>query len=225
MPNITDHSVVLNTGYPGHGKDSLGEYLCKKYGYVRVSIAEILKEDCAELFNISMNFFTDNDEKDNVCFYGDFVRECVKNWKEVIECIDSSAWSRGKLVYDAVAVHNEKSLLTPRDLLIMMATFYRSTDDLYFVKQAMKKIRFHLDSGRRVVITDVRYECEPEMIRAEFKDVIHLWIHRTDYTDTSSSDNQSLKPVDCDGCVYNSGSVFDGDRVIKSFIPTKNKDV
>lgn len=55
--------IIGITGYKRSGKDTLADYLTN-LGFIKISFADKLREICSDLFNVSMDYFIDDDKKD-----------------------------------------------------------------------------------------------------------------------------------------------------------------
>ena len=56
--------IILLVGKPSSGKDTFAQYLVDKYGFIRLSFADKLKEEVSTNLNIPLNYFYDRDLKD-----------------------------------------------------------------------------------------------------------------------------------------------------------------
>ena len=57
--------VILLTGEPNSGKDTVASMLCDEFGFVRVAMGDILKEDVSKKTGIPLHYFHDRSIKDN----------------------------------------------------------------------------------------------------------------------------------------------------------------
>jgi hypothetical protein len=57
--------VILLTGIPNSGKDTVASILCDEFGFVRVAMGDILKEDVSKKTGIPLQYFHDRDIKDS----------------------------------------------------------------------------------------------------------------------------------------------------------------
>jgi deoxyadenosine/deoxycytidine kinase len=202
---LQDYDVILLSGYPGSGKDTVGEALSQKYGYKRIAFADALKRICAEKFNVDLTLFHDVNMKDHVifnpCRVASALGEELDAYRVVLKTMHST-WNRSRSLRASLQCMTKKApkraSVTPRDLCIMVASYYRHVDDLYFVKQVQQTI----DEAPRVVITDCRYKCEPKALKKQYASCVHVWINRASLV-YDKRDHIGVAPETCDFIVEN----------------------
>lgn len=64
--NIT---LIGITGFKGSGKDTVGDYLCEKYGFTKLSFASALKLACKEIFSFTDDQLYGEEDKEKIDEY------------------------------------------------------------------------------------------------------------------------------------------------------------
>lgn len=191
--------IIGLSGYAGSGKDTVGQILCTRYGFTRVSFADKLKEKTAQAFNIPVAYFHDRSLKDAALL--DF--PIVSN-DSIIQAV-------------LEGLEKDHSVFTPRLLAIFYANCMRAIDKDYWVKQAVAD----LDMSKNIVITDVRYENE-----AIFLKKLHGTLVKIDRFDTPQLHHISetqLQNFKFDYTINNRGSHRDLVEEVEKFYTERVK--
>lgn len=71
--------VIGITGFKRSGKDTVGEYLCNKHGYIRLGFADSLKQACKCIFSLTDDQLYGDTEKEKVDeYWGHSARELLQ---------------------------------------------------------------------------------------------------------------------------------------------------
>lgn len=177
--SFRDVNIIGVTGRKYSGKDTVGKYFIKNYGFERLSLADPLKEACRHIFGFT------NDQ-----LHGDK--------KEIVDTF----WQ-----------------VTPRKIFQYVGTdllrnkfsedFPSIGTDLW-IKSLERKITNSLDNGTKVVVTDLRFQNEIDMIKKLGGIVIRTnrnGLNRSnDFSNTHESEiNIDKFAVDFD--IYNDGTI------------------
>jgi len=132
--------VIGVSGFPGAGKDTIGNFLVREYGFVRLSFACIVKELVASLFCWDLKMLQ-----------GDTPES--REWREQVD----HKWSE--------ILERE---ITPRKALELMGT--ESCREVFGENIFSGRVKILIDEyikeGKSVVITDCRFINECNMIKS-----------------------------------------------------------
>lgn len=151
--------IISISGLAGSGKDTIGNVLIKRHKFTRIAMADILKELCSKITNLTLNYFHDVDLKDSVL-----------DPKLVFDSAMAAnlAFELNQLGYD-ITPSKFNSLLgeqleTPRKILIFIGTDIcrNMVESSIWLDLTMKKIK-NLEGN--VVITDARFQNERDAIK------------------------------------------------------------
>jgi dephospho-CoA kinase len=104
--NHNENNLLLIgvSGRKGSGKDTIGDYLVKNYGFVRVAFADALKKACKHIFGLTNKQLYDDKSKEIVDeYWGHSPREILQkvgtelfrvHLPELCEFIDEGIWIR-----------------------------------------------------------------------------------------------------------------------------------
>lgn len=165
--------IISLSGKAKSGKDTVGEYLVKKHGFIQMSWAENLKAMCRKVFSLSQEQTDTQKGKETPLEY-----EVTLNYK-AIEVI--SGWMMATSSYDPFRNpdHARKYLKflkdvnlwtakTPREILQKVGTeVCRSLHESYHVDVLASRIN---GSNKNIVITDTRFPDELIAARSLSKD-------------------------------------------------------
>jgi hypothetical protein len=136
----SDNILVIGlTGFKRSGKDTVGDYLCEKYGFTKLSYASALKKACQSIFS-----FTDEQ------LYGDEEKEKIDEyWKhsprDILQKVGTELF-REKLSEVCEHIGND--------------IWIRSVDRQIKALNNSDPSRYN-----KFVVTDIRFENEAEFIR------------------------------------------------------------
>lgn len=127
--------IVGVTGKKNVGKDTVGAYLVKEYGFRRLAAADALKKLAAQIFGIEIKYI-----------------EELKNKEEVVIKLDS-------LTHEF-----SPKIIGFRRFLQQLGTESRKVlgEDIW-INQILPLDGFYL--GKNIVVTDIRFENEAQRIR------------------------------------------------------------
>lgn len=177
-------NLIGLVGRAGAGKDTVADRLVKEHGYVRVAFADKLKIVVAEAFDVPLNFFNDRDKKNephpNICKehllekFGGSSELC--NWfRDIAEDVapgSGSDGSEGMLIFLSDLIPDSSvHALSPRQAAQVIGTegFRQCFNERVWVDCAMRQAERHLNEGRSVVVTDVRFPDEVQTIKFGLK--------------------------------------------------------
>jgi hypothetical protein len=157
-------SIIALGGKAHAGKDTFADVLVKNHKFVRIALADPLRELCSKVFRMDYNLFLDQDKKDSSIPGGrvtldfhhiDKIRDYVVN-----------EWGYD-ITHDArenMEEYHGDEFDTPRDILRCVGTrlLRNNVSDSIWLELAINKIR---ETGGRVVITDCRFENERDLFR------------------------------------------------------------
>jgi hypothetical protein len=134
--DLNDLTIIGITGRKRSGKDTVGEYLVKNHGFIRVAFADALKEACKIIFGLS-------DEQ----VYGDQLKEVIDEYwqhspREILQKVGSELF-RDELPFVCQHIDND----------IWIRSVERQIENL-------QKL-----GHRRFVVTDVRFDNELDFIK------------------------------------------------------------
>jgi len=159
--------IIVTCGFAGSGKDTIGNFLVKEYGYIKLSFAFVLKEVVALLFNWDLKMLQ-----------GDTVES--REWREQID----TEWS------DILNME-----ITPRKALQLFGT--ESCRNVFgeniFSGYIKIIIQRYINQGyTNLVITDCRFKNEYEMLKSYDAKIIHVfnkeldhWFYKYKYGDNA----------------------------------------
>lgn len=170
--------VIAISGKAGAGKDTLGKVLTEKYGCVRFAMADSMKEEVANCFNLPELCFHDRGRKDAP----------LPRYPKLISDLDSAIFQQivqSELVND---------YWTPRALCILYGTMARAVNPNHWVSRVFYQID-SLPGLLPAVITDVRYLSEVKYLEKRFKGaIVFAHINRKD----NRRERPSLSVSECE---------------------------
>jgi len=133
LKSIQNHGMVIGlTGKKGCGKDTVGDYLVRKYGFERMAFADALKQVCQTVFDLTMEQMTDTIKKEQMDERWDTTP------RQLMQIVGTQLF---------------------RDKLTECFPHLKGSIWVGIVKQKI------LRSSKNIVLTDVRFENEAEMVR------------------------------------------------------------
>lgn len=150
-------TIIALAGKAGAGKDTFADVLVKNHGFIRVALADPLRELCSKVFRLDYNLFLDYDKKDKEIHkvildyhHIDKIREYIQEeWNYEIN------YQTRELLEEWYA----EEFHTPRDILRCVGTklIRNCIDSDIWIDLAFEKIK---KAGGNVVITDCRFQNE-----------------------------------------------------------------
>lgn len=182
-------NLVGISGHKFNGKDTIGDFLHSKYGYTKVSFAEPLKKICKELFNLN-----------NEQLYGDLKEVSDPNWfnlqpRQLLQFIGTELF---------------------RDNMSKLHSEFKKDFWIICLENKIKKLR-EINPQIKIVITDVRFENEVELVKKLGGMVIKVKRKLENITDIHASEIH-IDNLYCDFNVENNGTKEElYDKVTKLF--------
>jgi hypothetical protein len=143
----------------GIGKDTMGDYLVQKYGYIKKSFADNLKQCCHSLFRIDIESMYDQEKKAAQfrvpIIYGIYAHQAVLEW--MIENL-SGFTPKSSCIPDAAV---NKHLWSVREVLQFVGSdIMRSHVPDYHIRTCIDS----MDRNRKYVICDARFPNEGDAV-------------------------------------------------------------
>lgn len=211
--------VLALSGFKGSGKDTVAEYLVKKYGFERISFADPLKNMVAENFHIARESLDNPDTKESpILAYpvpaADKFTEMVSTFM-VREFRTASGFPP-----DVKYIKIEKGILqtftdkwenlyhTPRSLAILMGSSMRSGSSSFWVQKAIDAIKYDSAPGEyKAAISDLRYKSEVNQLRNAFgENLVTVRINRFDTSPSTDPSELDLVDAKFDIVLVNKGT-------------------
>lgn len=156
--------IIGLSGIASSGKDSTANIIIKKYpNWVKVSFAKAMKDAASAMFG--------------------FPRELLEG-----DTLESREWREQKSEYWSEKLGQE---VTPRNILQILGTglVRKHLHENFWVDRLELEIKQLTESGKNVIITDVRFPNEAEMIRSLGGKIWHVFCGETpkwfvDYRDS-----------------------------------------
>lgn len=159
---MTMPKLIGCAGYAGAGKDTLGDELVRRHGYIKFSFSDALYRQVAEAFSISIEYLQHRPNKERAT-------ELLALWN----CRDADFVNRCASMKVQPGTPN-----SPRDILQWWGTEYRREQDPdYWVKRARDFYREKLAAGAPGLVNcSVRFLNEAQWIHSEGGAVVR--VHR-----------------------------------------------
>lgn len=150
-------------GFASAGKDTAGDVLVQRCGFVKFSFSDALYVEVAAAFDIAIEFLKDRAHKERQT-------ELMALWR----CRDEGFVDR---MIDAG--QGQHQVHSPRDILQWWGTEYRREQDQdYWVKRARDFYRQQIAAGAPGLVNcSVRFRNEAEWIRSESGAVVRIQRH------------------------------------------------
>lgn len=178
------------TGLKFNGKDTIAGHLCAKYGYTRIGLADPLKEICSTLFGFSQDQL-----------YGDLKETPDPQWFNITP--------RKILQYIGTELFRER-----------MGQLDNNFKDEFWLLCAKKKINdlLNKDPNARVVISDVRFENECEMIKKLGGLTLRVTRPGINTTADLHSSEKCIPTLEVSHEFFNLGTIEDLNYMVDDFI-------
>ena len=158
--------IIGLCGLAGVGKDTVAELLATHCGAARIAFADALRAEICTAYSLDPVYLTRRETKEHPitalalsrCLDGRFVQRMRSHF--------ASGLHPGGMVGDEIDLDAPRS---PRQIMQWWGTEYRrALEPGYWVRKAAQRIRYmHQTLGARlIVITDVRFEDEAQLVRA-----------------------------------------------------------
>ena len=188
-------------GTKGSGKDTAASFLLDK-GWAQVSFAGPLKDLCAATFDIKPAKFHNPRFKDLV--WDEPIMLTKDHADNFIANLSKPLYGQlqANLIYDAF---DNKELYSARQLLQFIGTevVRDLVSQTYWLDLAEEKIKDWIGRGVNVVITDIRFKNERDLIKDYNGSVVRI------LRETGSVDNHASEVIDfeVDNVVENNGTI------------------
>lgn len=192
--------IIGLTGNIGSGKDTVADELVRQFGFIKMAFADSVRSDLCEMFRTPESYFSDRSLKEQ-----QIGRLSLSNCTDK-EFVDFALAKLGGSTY--AQLDQPRS---PRWLMRTYGTDYRRAQNPnYWVNRLNEKLQ-SLPPGPSVVVSDVRFNNEAEMIRQAGFTQRELWqIIRPNNPHFSKSLHPSdagLSHIEFSRTIINSGTV------------------
>ena len=203
--------IIALSGYKGSGKDKVADYLIDVYGFKRYAFADTIKEMVSEQYNIPLNYFHDQQQKERALPQypvdpQDAFSEMVTDFMD--KELHPVPW--------------DVRYWTPRALCILEGSVKRSVNSNYWVDIVIDQINSDKIKSEftNVVITDLRYTSETNRLLKAFPDIEIVRIDRFDSVDCTDPSERDLDNYDFPTTLDNRGSLQDLYDNVDNFMET-----
>lgn len=178
------------SGYIGSGKDTVGEYLVNRHGFVRCAFADILKDEVAKMYNIDRNLMDSQSGKETTV-------QIVGDDNKVVET------SVRRILIDRGNFRRNQDINYWVDMIVA------------HIRSEIKK-----DNSKNFVVTDWRYPNEYERIVELVTDtsVVTWRINRRQSSRLNDVSETSLMDFHFDEQIDNYDTVQSLERCVKTKI-------
>jgi len=162
--------LIALHGDPGSGKDSIGDYLVREHGFVRLAFADRLKQMCEALDPV----VTYEVDRQTIAEFADYTDLNFEEMKlsvptlrpvRLLEAVGRYGWDEAKRKYPEVR-RTQQRLATEvvRDMI----------DPMYWVDYIEKQF----ETSASIVITDLRFPNEARLVTSWIGEI--WWVTRKD---------------------------------------------
>jgi len=207
--------VIAFTGKKGVGKDTAAEFFLEK-GYAHVKFARPLKEIVARSFGIPMRFLEQAEFKDKP-----FPEPFKPNGATLSRLIDNLGKYKynlhKKVKREAIKEVLFREYKTPREILQVVGTDIARNivSNTYWTDKTDIIIQGWLVRDIPVVITDVRFPNEVDIVKKYEGEVIEITRETEKSEDNHISEN---KVLDISGKVCNNGSIEELNKELEGLL-------
>lgn len=157
-------SIICLAGDAGAGKDTMADILVKNHGYLRIALADPLRELCSKVFRMDYKMFSDHDKKDEEISSGKVMLD-YHHIDKIRDYVETQwGYEVGHAAREGMEDYYGTEFETPRDILRCVGTrlLRNHVNSDLWIELALAKIR---QAGGKVVITDARFENERDTFR------------------------------------------------------------
>ena len=201
-------SIIGLVGRAGAGKDTVASILAESQGHIRIAFADALRQEIAHSFKIDMRVMDDRYEKERISPY---IR--------IARCDDQKFIERMQELG-----HDIYKFRSPREILRWWGTEYRRQicAESYWLDRMEDTIDSLMRTGtRKIVITDVRFINEAELVKAHYG---QIWRIRRSSADLINPDHISESEqdlIEAHQTISNNGSLG---RLVNSVVNTYEQE-
>lgn len=216
--------IVGISGRAGAGKDTLAAALAEHHQLVPVAFAATLKEICAHLFDVPLQYFNDRELKNvphkNLSLTG-FLRAkpllpaLAADCQQILMRLDVPAnevHHHASTLINQLCCHLGDSQLTPRQTLQLVSDILkRIAGEDCLLKECLNTIQRINQAGRSVIVTDVRYKAEYHALHV--RGGLLLGVTRDACEQHNLASEQEV-----DTCVKQCAVTFENNQTIDDFL-------
>lgn len=193
--------IIAIGGGRGAGKDSAAEALIKRKGFLRIALADKLKDLCSEVTDISRTDMDDPDKKD-APFKEPFII-LSSHLQYLIDLIEYDGFKVSETAYKAIFKEfNNKPILSIRDLLQTVGTDILRThvSDTIWLEYFNRIV---CDKKCNIVVTDARFANERAYLKSLGAVLVLVKRKGLVSTDSHVSENQLGSDEEYDTIFHN----------------------
>lgn len=199
------NKLICVSGWRRNGKDTIADYLVKNHGYIKLSLAEALKNDVCHVFNIAP-----------ICVFNDDLKDLPLTHLPVEEKTDAVS----RAILETVAGEFKGGHLTPRTLCILLGSLGRAVQNDFWVNKLLAK----LDPNVNYVVSDVRFESEiGSLAKCASHKPIFTRVERFDTIDSTNASERDLDDHTFDHVFSNRAGILDLHLAVEQFLETTKK--
>jgi hypothetical protein len=194
--------VIALSGYKGSGKDTIA-LLLSKYGYIRTSFADPIKDLVSQKYRIPRSFCDDPERKELHLL--EYKVDPQDNFSRMIT----------QFMLGELPLFDGSRYWSPRALCILEGSIARSVSSEYWVKRAMEQIDFHPFS----VISDLRYKSEVKQLRDKYgSSLLVVRINRFEKSESVDPSERDLDDFQFDIVIENKGTLEELEEKVKVLV-------
>lgn len=152
--------LIAVSGWAGSGKDTTSDYLVRKYGYIKLSFARVLKDLVADIYGVPREFLDSPTMKEKPL--------------ENLPAIPSDPFTQA--LHNLLSVELSSGYWTPRALCILEGSVKRSVNANFWTRRIIDEVKGHPNNC--YIISDLRYKSEADTLRLLLPEVLLFRIDR-----------------------------------------------
>lgn len=201
--------IILLSGYKMSGKDTVGKYLVEQHGFVRLAMADALKDYVAEKYGIIRKDLDDPGKKEQPL--SPYPVHTTDTFTGAIHRLLAAEFHTAHLGQGV-----GQAYWTPRALCILEGSIGRAVDPQFWTAEVAKEIGFL--SGANFVVTDVRYHSEVEFLKGRFPESRIVRVSRGGPPDTLDPSERDLDNYIPDHVLENTGTIEELHEQVKALL-------
>jgi len=200
--------IICLCGHSGSGKTSLADYIAKKYGYISLNIGDTIKSVLLKCFSLFYNIDVPKKYLYNRCKeYTGFnissqglSRKIGFIYKNPVQLITINPTTNKEITNKEITYRNYMRIFG-NDIMKKIIG-----EDLWIrtLSKKIKSIAMNANEDIRIIIADVRYECELTYLKKKFKKITSIKLERQ--TNDVGNHSSELIDFDTDHIISNDGS-------------------